>query len=758
METRSLTAVFQAGPIASQDVVGFWIERRLGEVAEAEIEVRSATYAEPDDLLGLPARIAFGREELEHELFGVVMSVTMVTSPEDDVRPELVYRLHVTSLLGLLSRQVDCRIFQDKDVKEIVSTVLRDLGIDDKVQSWRLVAEYPKRECCVQYNESALAFVSRLLEQEGIYFSSDRNDGGELLVFEDDSPMSDPVDGEKKLLYRHGAGLNAQEEAVSVITQRHRTATGKVVLRDYDFKKPELDLTVTAAAEKDADLEIYDYPGLYTDPQEGTRLAQVRLEAMQAERMTLELESSCPRLVPGRWLELVETPNQLDGEYLVTGAVHELTMGVYRVRATAIPKAVKYRTPQRTPAPIIDGPQTAEVVAPPGSPDQEIHTDKHGRCKVRFHWDRYGKRDDSASCWMRVAQPQTSGSMILPRVGWEVIVEFLEGNPDRPLITGRVFNARFMPPYALPEGKSRTALQTSSSPGGKGINEIRLEDKAGSEEVKIAAQKDTTLATGNNKTKSTGANETKNVKVNATLSVGADQTVKVTNGYMNTVKAAQSVTVGGNRTAEVNAVYGLTSGGASATSVGGNQMEMDGNPIQALLSLAVKAVTDAAKAEAAKAMQQLDQAVSAKVDQVMGPIQGLQAQAENVGAAMNAVSQGDLSAAAGAVSGAAALPSPGGFGASLLGGGGGGGMAARGGGGMAARGGGGGGGTRRDASRRGRAAVLRPREQPDRARHDDPWSSSIARRPAGGRARGRGRWRRRLLSGQHGGARRRRGG
>jgi type VI secretion system secreted protein VgrG len=689
METRSLTTLFQAGPIVSQDVVGFRIERRLGQVAEAEVFVRSAVYVEPDDLLGVPARIAFGREDLDHELFGVVMSVTMVTSPEDDARPELLYQLHVTSLLGLLERHVDCRIFQDKDVKEIVSTVLRDLGIDDKLQSWRLVAKYPKREYCVQYNESALAFVSRLLEQEGIYFSSDKSDGGELLVFEDDSLMSDPVDGEKELLYRHGAGLDAADEAISVITQRHRTATGKVVLRDYDFKKPEIDLTVTAAAQKDANLEIYDYPGLYTDPKEGKRLAQVRLEAMQAERVTLELESSCPRLVPGRWLELVETPNELDGEYLITGAEHELTMGAYRVRATAIPKAVKYRSPQRTPAPIIDGPQTAEVVAPPGSPAEEIHTDKHGRCKVRFHWDRYGKRDDSASCWMRVAQPQTSGSMILPRVGWEVIVEFLEGNPDRPLVTGRVFNGRFMPPYALPEGKSRTALKTSSSPGGKGVNEIRMEDKAGSEEVKIAAHKDTTLVTGNNKTKSTGANETKNVKVNAALSVGADQTVKVTNGYMNTVKAAQSVTVGGNRTAEVNAVVGLTSGGASATSVGGNQMEMDGNPIKALLSLALKAATDAAKAEAAKAMQQLDQAVSAKVNQVMGPIQGLQAQAENVGAAMNAVSRGDLGAAAGAVSAAAALPSPGGFGASLLGGGG---SAARVGGGIAMRGGGGEGG------------------------------------------------------------------
>jgi type VI secretion system secreted protein VgrG len=695
MDTRALTFLFQAGAIESADVTELRVERRLGKYAEAEIEVRTTTYAEPDDLLGQPARLAFGRGEADHELLGVVMSVAMVTSPEDDSRAHLCYRIGVTSALGLLEGEVDCRIFQDKDVKEIVSEVLRDLGVSDKNQGWRLAGKYPKREYCVQYNESSLAFVSRLLEEEGIFFFSDKGDAGELLVFEDDSTLGDPVDGDKNLIYRHGSGLDAGEDSIGVITQRHRTATGKITFRDYDFKKPDLDLTATAAADTDAELEIYDYPGHYTEPKEGTRLAQVRLESLQAERVELELESGCPRLVPGRWIHLAETPNELDGDYLITGAVHEMRKGAYRVHATVIPRKVKYRTPQRTPAPIIEGPQTAVVVAPPGAPAQDIHTDKHGRCKVQFHWDRYGKGDDTASCWMRISQQQTSGSMILPRVGWEVIVEFLEGNPDRPLVTGRVFNGKFMPPYALPEGKSRTALQTSSSPGGKGTNEIRMEDKAGSEEVKIGSQKDTTLATGNNKTTSTAANETKSVKVNSTVTVGADQTVKITNGYKNTVTAAQSASVGGNRTVEINAVYGLTAGGASATSVSGNQFEMDGDPIKALLALAVKAATDAAKAEAAKAMKQLDAAVASKVDQVMGPIKDVQAKAENIGKAMDAVSKGDLGAAAGAVSAATGMPTPPAVGQAMqaasalgMGGGGGGGAPADGGGGAAARGGG----------------------------------------------------------------------
>jgi type VI secretion system secreted protein VgrG len=665
MENRTLNIFFQAGPIESLDVVGFRMERRLGKVAVAEVDVRTAAQAEPDDLLGLPARVVLARGETEHEFSGVVMSVGMVMSPKDATRAELVYRIQMTSLLGLLERQFDCQIFQDKDVKEIVSSVLKDLGIAEKKQSWRLSASYPKRDYCVQYNESALAFVSRLCEEEGIFFFSDKNDEGELIVFEDDSTIADPIDGEKSLRFRIAAGLEASDDSIGVITQRHRTATGKVTFRDYNFEKPDLDLTSTASADKDADIEVYDYPGHYFEPKEGKRLAQVRLESLQAERVTLELESGCPRLVCGHWLTLDETPNELDGDYFITAAVHELRLGVYRVHAEAIPKKVKYRTPHQTPWPIIDGPQTAVIVAPPGSPDEEIHTDKHGRCKVRFHWDRYGKKDDTATFWMRVSQQQTSGSMILPRVGWEVIVEFLEGNPDRPIITGRVSNGRFMPPYALPEGKSRTAIQTSSSPGGKGTNAIRMEDKAGSEEVKIASQKDTTLVTANNKTVSTAVNEIKSVKVNSTTSVGADQTVKITNGYKDTVGADQSASVGGNRTVEVNAVYGLTSGGASATSVGGNQFEMDGNPIKALLALALKAATDAAKAEAAKAMQKLDQAVASKVDQVMGPIQGVAAKAQEVGAAMDAVSGGNLGAAANAMTAAAGLPSPGAVGSAM---------------------------------------------------------------------------------------------
>jgi type VI secretion system secreted protein VgrG len=566
--------------------------------------------------------------------------------------------VHLASGLDLLRQDVDSRIYQDMDVTSIVGQLLTEQGLDGAHQSWRLVGTYPKREVCVRYGETAFDFVSRLLEEEGIHVRTESGDSGEIVIFEDDSTTAPPIDGTSTLTFRGPAGLSSSDDAVGFVTHTRRTASGKVTLRDYDFKNPKADLTADASADVDTDLDAYDYPGLYADLSVGKRLAKVRLDALQAERATYTAETTCARLLPGRSFDLADAPDDLDGSYVITGVVHEMRDGLYRAHASFVPKKVVYRLPQRTPRPILHGPETAVVVAPAGAPVEDIHTDAFGRCKVRFHWDRYAKGDDTSSCWIRTSQMQTSGSMILPRVGWEVIVEFLEGNPDRPIVSGRVYNGRFMPPYALPEGKSRSALQTQSSPGGAGRNGIRTEDKGGSEEMHVESQKDTTLATANDKTVSTGVDASKAVTVDSTTTVGGNQTVKVTSGYENTVKGAQAVTVGGSRAVEVNAVYAFSSGGASATSVGGSHFEMDGDPVAALLKLAVKAATEAAAAEANQALQQLDQAVQSKVDQVMGPIHALQQQAAAVQSGMDAVSQGNLGAAKDAFGAAAGMPGP----------------------------------------------------------------------------------------------------
>ncbi len=701
---RTLEISFKVQDAPAVRVPSFELVRELGRPVALEIDVLFSADVAPLNAVGTTALLTFGYAgEPAHEVAGVVEVVTQVGTPltgaaGDGGGSSHAARFRVVSITALLEGSVDAEIFQEKDVQEIASELLERLGQPSGQQRWQLAASYPKREYCVRYFESALAFLSRLFEEEGIYFLSDVEDGREVLEMSDDSPSAGPIAGPKELPFRGKTGFAAEGDAVLGVVESAELVSGKVTLRDYDFKRPSLDMEVTAEADAEVDLERYDFPGLYVEPSEGTRLAQVRLEAMRAKREVLTILADCPRLTPGRMVTLTDAPHEdLSGEFLVTSVRHlygaaaerelgdhgvrvALGEGVFVARATLIRKDVKFRTPQTTPRPVLHGAQTARVVAPPGSDVESIHTDEHGRAKVKFHWDLGPEEDDKASCWMRVSQLQTSGSMILPRLNWEVIVEFLEGNPDRPLVTGMLYNGLFMPPYALPEGKTRTSFQTKSTPGGAGRNEIRFEDLAGGEEIHIYAQKDQTVATANNKKKTVGKNASRSVGVDETIDVGANQTTKVTMGSQTTVGGDQTISVGGNRNVEVNAVSALTAGGSSATTVGGNHFEMDGNPLEALLNIATQVAIEAAQAAAGEAMARINEAVQSRVDQAMAPINELTSSVENMGAALDAAASGDLGALATLGAEAAGLPVPPAFGGA---------DAAAGGGGDAAAGGGG---------------------------------------------------------------------
>jgi type VI secretion system secreted protein VgrG len=689
MATRDFNAAFKAGSLEAYKVLAFREEHRLGRPAEATITCQLAEYVDPEELIGQGGSLVFstGYDEASvHYFGGTVESVTVIGSTSVGEGSVHHVRFHVVSQMALLARSEGCEIHQELDVKEIVTKVLTANGIDGSKQEWKLTGSYPKREYCVQYNESVLAFVSRLLEEEGIYFRSEMREDGEFVIFEDDSSTAPPIEGDDELHFRQRTGLEHEQDAIYKISERGRVCSGKFTLRDYDFKRPKLDMTAEAEADADTDLEIYDFPGHYFEPSEGKRLAKVRLEAEQATRSTLVIEADCVRLECGKKIKISEAlHDEINGAYVLTAVWHEFghrgIQPTYNVGAALIPEDVKFRSPRVTPWPVIEGPQTASVVAPAGSPAQEIHTDEHGRSKVKFHWDLSDITDDKASCWMRTEQLQTSGSMVLPRIGWEVIVEFLEGNPDRPIVTGRLYDGLFMPPYALPEGKTRTSLQTASTPGGGGSNEIRFEDKAGSEEIMIHAQYDQTITTANNKTTTVGNNETKSVKVDSSTTIGANQDIKVTKGVKSDIGGNQSSSVGGNRSVEVNAVTGLNVGGSSTTSVGGNHFEMDGNPLQALLALAAQKVAEVAKAAADNVIGQVQAAVQSKVDQVLAPVNRVQGQMQQIGQGMQAVANGDLGAAAPLMAQAAGLPTPPAFASSLAGGGGGGGGGEGGGGG-----------------------------------------------------------------------------
>ena len=708
---RTLTTTFQVEDLTAHEVVSFELVRELGRPPVLEIEVRFLGDVTPVNATGGVAAFVFSYgEDAPHQFMGVVESVTSIATP---VSGDSMQGAHfrVVSRMAPMEGSVGAEIFQDKKVDEIVTAVLVAHGVPATEQKWQLTGTYPKREYCVRYMESALAFVSRLLEEEGIFFFTSFDDGKEIITFVDDSSSAAPIDGKEALPFRGVTGLENSEDAIFSIVEHAEIRSGKYTLRDYDFKRPSLDMTGTAEGKNDAELERYDYPGLYVEPSDGKRLAQVRLEADQAQREIVSVLADCPRIEAGRLMKIEEALfADLDGEYLVTSVVHRLgpargpeslgataprsnpdkvehdahpaAANAYRCIARLIPKGVPFRTPQTTERPVIDGPQTALVVAPTGSEAESIHTDEHGRCKVKFHWDLGPDLDDKASCWMRVAQLQTSGSMMLPRIDMEVVVEFIEGNPDRPLVTAMLYNGQNMPPYALPEGKTRTSIQTRSTPGGGGTNEIRFEDMAGGEEVMLKAQHNHTMATANDKKKTVGKNSTRTIGADETIDVGANQTTKVTMGNRVTVTADQSISVGGNRNVEVNAVTALTVGAASSNSIGGNHFEMDGNPLQALLNIATQVAIEAAQAAAGAAMAQVQAAVQSRVDQAMAPINNLTAQAQQMGAGMQALQNGDMGAMAGLAGQAAGLPVPPAFG-------GGGGDAAAGGGGGEAGGGGG---------------------------------------------------------------------
>ncbi|MFO0554135.1 MAG: type VI secretion system tip protein TssI/VgrG [Polyangiaceae bacterium] len=546
--SRDFQQSFAIGEVVADRVVAFELVRELGKPATLDIEVQFSEDATADNAIGQEAYFTFGFEgEPAHEFAGVINAVTLVGTPAlggiGVISSGSAHRvrLSVVSQLHTISGIVTARILQDKDVKEIVELVLDDHGIKKDKQRWSLKGTYAKREYCVQYFESSLAFVSRLCEEEGIYFWQGVEDGSEVFYFADESPSASPIEGDADLPMRGLAGGVTDSDTIFGLREHAKTRSGKFVLRDYDFKRPSLDMTAEAEAEADTDLERYDYPGLYFEPSVGKHLAKVRLEAEQAERETIEMLVESPRLHAGFTITVSHVPSDdMAGDFLLTRVAHAYGRRVarhfrdfevevarearelYIAVAQAIPKAVPFRSPQVTPRPIVHGPTTAKVVAPAGSQDEAIHTDEHGRCKVKFPWDLGPDQDDKASCWMRTGQLQTSGSMILPRIGWEVVVEYLEGNPDRPFVTGKLYNGLYMPPYSLPEGKTRTSMRTCSTPGGGGSNEIRLEDAAGIEEIMINAQYDQTITTANDKKRTVLNNSTRTVKAStSTIDVGA---------------------------------------------------------------------------------------------------------------------------------------------------------------------------------------------------------------------------------------------
>ncbi|EYF06831.1 type VI secretion system Vgr family protein [Chondromyces apiculatus] len=575
---------FQVDGISDElRVVRFDGREGLSQLYEFEITFAAATDLALADLVGKPAVLTFRVGEDPRHVHGILASLEQ----GDEGKKLTSYRAVLVPEVWRLRHRRDSRIFQELSVPDILKKVLGGAGINDFRLS--LSGTYAPREYCVQYRESDWDFMSRLMEEEGIATWFEHTEGSHVLILSDNPSAHPAIAGESTLVFRPPLGALVKGEHVSRLHVAERVRPGKVTLRDYNFKKPSLLLEGVEQAPQDDDLEIYDYPGEYDEPGHGRAYAKIRLEEMQVARRTGDGESACPRFVPGNRFTLAEHPrDDFNADYLLVRVDHhgsepnpEQSGGgaPYGNRFHLIPADIPFRPTRVTPRPTVRGIQTAVVTGPAG---EEVHTDEHGRIKVQFHWDRQGKKDDKSSCWMRVAQAWAGGAwgaVFLPRIGHEVVVDFIEGDPDRPLVVGSVYHGANVPPYPLPAEKTKSTLKSNSSKGGGGSNELRFEDKKGQEEIFLHGQKDWNILIEHDKTQKVvhdeallvGHDRSKRVDNDQSESIGGHKSIEVTKTHTETIGEDASVSVGGNLDESVAGSHDERVDGDQSITVGGDQ-------------------------------------------------------------------------------------------------------------------------------------------------------------------------------------------
>ncbi|WP_437338434.1 type VI secretion system tip protein TssI/VgrG [Sorangium sp. So ce394] len=600
-------------------------------------DLRVATSLDPVQLeasaVGQPATLTIdvpgGSPRVVH---GIVVSASFEGAWNADHRVQL--DLRIAPRFWLSKRRRNSRIFQNLTVVDIVNAVLDEAGVPRR---WAALKRYPARQYCVQYEETDVDFVTRLLAEEGIFFyfeppaslaqalPAGAVAGGaplaEVLVLCDD-PMNCPpipdahADGlamaaaaaaagvvrapGPRLVVRDAGGMSIYEDTVTRFAMRRRVRAKTVTLRDYDPHRPLLDLTSSSSVASPVataeappplpldprKLEIYEHHGEYEETDVDGDQARVLLEQHRRRAWLGEGASYCRRLgAGGRFTLRHEASEHMSREYTVTRVTHtgvapRLAQGAasggalpatYENRFECVPASIPYR-PRRPKRAVRQVLETATVVGPEG---QDIHTDQLGRVKVQFHWDRHGRRDQHSSCWLRVAQAWAGagwGQQFVPRVGTEVLVTFLGGDLDRPMVTGCVYNATHPPPFLLPNNATRSGLRTRSSPGGGGFNEISFEDRAAHEQIFVHAQRDLDEIVRRNHARTVGDSETLEVRGSQVERVGAHRTGHVGGDDRHTVGQNRELAVGGNSTVRVQGSETRRVEGALTTAVGGHAM------------------------------------------------------------------------------------------------------------------------------------------------------------------------------------------
>jgi type VI secretion system secreted protein VgrG len=495
-----------------------------------------------DAVVGQPARLLLHHADGARTIYGIISRFEQSVAGETFTP----YYAELVPTVWLLTQCYRSRIFQNMTTQEIIEQCLTDIGIESDYYRFALQSSYDPRVYCVQYRETYWNFIARLMEEEGIFFFFEHADEKDVLVMADSDSAHEDIEGESAVLYRPRSGAVEAEEFIYDFRYSQQVRTGKYAVKDFNFETPSLGLLKEDEADRNPELEVYEFPGLHATDDRGQTIAELRLEMSQALRLQGQGRGICRRFAPGYKFSLEDFPRaDLNQDYLLVSIQHEGVQPLgqddagghyeYNNHFRAIPADVPFRPARKTPKPVVEGTQTAIVTGPSG---EEIYVDEYGRVKVQFHWDRDGQMDENTSCWIRVSQlwaGQGWGAMWIPRIGHEVIVDFIEGDPDRPIIVGRVYHAENTVPYTLDDEKTKSTIKSNSSKGGGGSNEYRFEDKKGEEEIFQHAQKDLLIVTENDKTQNTGHDEK--------LTIGNDRTKEV--------KANEKTTVHKNRTEEV---------------------------------------------------------------------------------------------------------------------------------------------------------------------------------------------------------------
>ena len=550
-------------------LVSLRIEECLSRETRAQAQIASLSPLDSAAVCGSEAEVVLLLDgKASHRFKLVVGSIAFLNNKRGTER----YELTLFSPMWQLQHTRNLRKFRNLSAKDIITQVLGEGGIAHR---WNISREPPVRKYCVQYRESNFDFVSRLLEFEGIYYVTEE-DGS--ITLSDSSPTANFIPGENSFTLLETAGGLHGKPAIHAFGWGNRVGTGKVTLNDYSWKTPDVSLLKTATGARDTELELYDYPAGYRKPGQGAEFSQLRLDAARARSRFARGRSSVSQLGAGRKLLfdgeeilLLEVTHEI--EFPAFGQDQDSDIANYRNRFEAIPSAVPFRPPIVTPEPHIDGCHTAMVRGPAG---EEIHTDRFGRFRAQFHWDREATGSDDDSRWLRKLQ-ESATSINLARVGWEVNVVYIDGDPDRPIGLTRKINGAMVPAYGQPGNKEVMTIKTPTYPASAGgYNEIRLDDRGGSQTFNVRAERDFINRVLNDKTETIGNNQTHlidaqlnhRVDRDQTLAVGGNQTTSVDRDIMLKVDGDRSETVGGNQS--------IKTGGSLTVTVNKNQTERVG--------------------------------------------------------------------------------------------------------------------------------------------------------------------------------------